>query len=202
MTNFVSLIKNLHQTLKILLDIWLFYTIKFDVLLVYAFTQTPLLLIYIVAVIFGFFANMRYGVFTFSCFLFWSYIFSTSMLIFFVCNVKGRGNWVEKLVGIHFLKRFAPRNGLYGMLIAVLLVLIFTIIDLASLKYIISSKSKECEESFLVMVNSVETGQIHKAIEASDIRKKILASTDQGIISELTGHPFFVKIHNLFCETK
>ena len=196
------MIKKSYQTIKVPVEKWLFYTIKFDVLLVYAFTQTPLLLIFIVAVIFGFFSSKQFDVFNLSCLLFSSYIYSTSMLIFFVCYVKSTKNWVEKLVGIDFLKRFAPRNGLYGMAIAVLLILIFTIIDLASLKYMISLKFKECEKYFLIMVNSVETGQIEKAIEASDIRKKILASTDQGFISELAGHPFFVKIHNLFCKTK
>lgn len=136
----MNYIKIFYNIIRIFVEKWLYYTIKFDVLLVYAFSQTPLLLVYVLYVIFGFCAGQYADFFTFSCLLLSSYIFSTSILIFFVCNVKSTRSWVGCLIGIQFREKFAPRKGLSNMLILCSLVVVFLTIDLVSIMYIISSK--------------------------------------------------------------
>lgn len=168
------------------------------------FWQTPLLLIYVLAVIFGFCAGQYADFFTFSCLLLSSYIFSTSILIFFVCNVKSRRSWVECLIGIQFREKFTPRKGLSNMLILCSLVVVFLTIDIVSVIYIISSKWKECDNLSLIINTFIQTNQWVQVENALNARKDLLESipNTKGVISQLNIHPFFIYIHNLFCEFK
>lgn len=73
----------------------LYFTIKFDVLLIYAFSQTVLVLFYVFSVIGGFCAGDLSTVFLS---LFASYISGSSLLLMIVCDTKSAMVWLEKLV--------------------------------------------------------------------------------------------------------
>lgn len=81
----------------------LYFTIKFDVLLTYAFSQTFLFVFYVFGIVGGFFAGDKADYSTIFLFLFVSYICGTSLLLMIVCNTKSTFTWVERLVGVTFL---------------------------------------------------------------------------------------------------
>ena len=75
----------------------LYFTIKFDVLLIYAFSQTILFVFYVFAIVGGFCAGNKADLSTVYLFLFASYISASSFLLMIVCNTKSTMTWVERV---------------------------------------------------------------------------------------------------------
>ena len=101
----------IYQTVTSSLKTLFYYTIKFDVLLVYIFYRTPFFLLWVILLIIGFFSGKNSDLFSAYCIFFLTYIYGTATIVSIVCRTKISKNWVENLMGLSFREQFAPRKG-------------------------------------------------------------------------------------------
>lgn len=137
--------------IKQLLKNLLKYTIKFDFLLIYTFSKTPLYFIYLFFVILGFFGGKESTTIHFYFLVVVTYITGTATLIFLVSTSKSTRRMVESLVGSFFMERFAPRNGWTNLLLLVIPIFFFLFIEICTIEYQMYNIFKVYESYSLVV---------------------------------------------------
>lgn len=180
----------------------LFFTIKLDVLLVYIFSRTALFAFYVFSIVGGFCAGDKADLFSSFLFLFACYVSGTCFLLFIVCNTKSTMAWVERLVGVPFMEKFAPKKGKTNFLILVLTLLTLLIVDVVSMQFLITVKFVECsnlDEAIknLTLLGKADQDNIENLYQIKyDILKNI--SNTKGIVSK--SHDMFTlsNIHTFF----
>ena len=166
-------IKTLLYLLKIPVEKFLYFAIKFDILLVYAFSRTFLVVFYIFAIIGGFFAGEKADISTLFLFLFAGYVEGTSVIIMLVCRLKSTRIWVEKLVGTPFLEKFAPNRGKTNCHILFLSLSFFCILDRVSMLYFTHQTFTECAHLTQSIQVLVESGKQKEEIYYMLFHKKL-----------------------------
>lgn len=183
----------------------LYYTIKFDMLLVYTFSRTPFFLLWVILLIIGFFYGKNSSIFSAYCIIFLTYIYGTATLICIVCRTKIFKNWVENLMGLSFREKFAPTRGLSNFSILLVSTFLLLILEMGYLQYYSSIMWQEYELSSLLRWYFYNIG---KYCEAEQTHQKSLAilesiSEIKGIISFLAAYPYFLSVHHflskIFC---
>lgn len=104
-------------------------------MLVYLFSKTPLVLFYIFAIAGGLCAGEKADTSTVLLFLFFSYVSGTAFLIMIVCYSKTAFGWVENLVGLSFIKKYAPKKGKIGFFVLYSLLFIVMGVNLISMNF-------------------------------------------------------------------
>lgn len=195
----------IYQTVTSSLKTLFYYTIKFDVLLVYIFSRTPFFLLWVILLIIGFFSGKNSSLFSAYCIIFLTYIYGTATLICIVCRTKISKNWVQNLMGLSFLEKFAPNKGLSNFSILLVSTLLLLILEMSSLQYYSSIMWQEYEVSSLLRWDFYNQGEYSEAEQAHQKSLAILESISKikGIISFLAAHPYFLSVHHflskIFC---
>ena len=125
----------IYQTVTSSLKTLFYYTIKFDVLLVYIFSRTPFFLLWVILLIIGFFSGKNSSLFSAYCIFFLTYIYGTATLVSIVCRTKISKNWVENLMGLSFREKFAPRKGFSNFSILLVSAFLLLILEMGSIHY-------------------------------------------------------------------
>lgn len=197
-----ALTKEFYTLLKGFVENLLFFIIRFDVILIYSFSQTILVVFYIFAVIAGFCAGDKTDISTIFMFLFASYLCGSSILLTIVCHSRSTMSWVGKLVGIHFLDKFAPKKGRTSCLIFVLLLITLLFLDLVSMQFVISQDLSECSQLTQTIKFLKESGQADPEILNNLFLKKCellqYLSNSKGYVRQV--HDIFplANIHKFF----
>ena len=176
--------------------------IRFDLLLVYAFSRTPLVLLWIVIIVLGFFAGEQTDRVNLCCLTAATYVFGTSLLVCIVLHSEITALVVEKLVGLSFVQRFAPKKGRDNLLIVLLPFFILLILEVVSLQYQVNSQLQESRNYLFIVEHLIETGQTDKAMEVYELRLESLNSVCKlkGIVSHFSAHPSMVFCHLLLSK--
>ena len=193
--NFVLLVQFLIRNL-------LYFTIKFDVLLVYIFSKTPFFFFYIFAVVGGFCAGDRVDISTLFLALFTIYLFGTSFLLMIVCNSTSTMIWIEKLVGLPFMDKYAPKKGKTSFLILFLSFAILLFVEVESMRYLIAQKFIETAQLTENIKALLESGDVNQEDINTIYRQKykILESVSNtgGILNKAHSKFPLVNIHSFF----
>ncbi len=180
----------------------LYFTIKFDILLVYTFSQTPFFVFYVFAVIGGFCAGNQVDVSTIFLALFTIYLFGTSFLLMIVCNSTSTMIWVEKLVGLAFIDKYAPKKGKTSFLILFLSLAMLLFVEVESTRYLIAQKFIECAQLNDTIKSLLEGGDANQEAVNTLYRQKykILESVSntEGILNKAHLKFPLVNIHSFF----
>ena len=177
------------------------YRIMVDILLVYAFSRTPLFLIYLLLLIFGFFPGEQGNLFNFYCMIFVSYINGTSFFLCIVFISNKMRKWVEPIITSSFLKRFLPNKGFYSWLILILSLLGFIFIEVFSIKYLVDLKLQQASQAFQASLDFIDLDEIDNAIKENEKGIEISETIPsiKGYISQLALHPFMLSLRSLLC---
>ena len=194
--------KNFVLLVEFLIKNFFYFTIKFDVLLVYIFSKTPFFVFYIFAVVGGFCAGNQMDISTLFLALFTLYLFGTSFLLMIVCNSTSTMIWVEKLVGLAFIEKYAPKKGKTSFLILFLSFAMLLFVEAESMRYLIAQKFIESAQLTETIKTLLETGDANQ----EDIntlyqqKYKILQSVSntEGILSKAHSKFPLVNIHSFF----
>ena len=180
----------------------LYFSIKFDVLLIHAFSRTILFVFYVFGVIGGFCVGHNADFSTVFLFLFVSYVSASSFLLMIVCNTKSTLSWVGRLVGVTFLERFPPKKGKTNCLILVLTLVILLSLDLVSMQFFISQDLAECGQLDESIKNLIQTGEANEKNVKNlyQTKRKILETlpNTRGILCKAHEMFPFVHIHSFF----
>ena len=197
-TFYISLYKGLRVSVEALLC----FTIKLDVLLIYAFSRTFLVAFYLFAIVGGFCAGEKADISTLFLFLFSSYVSGSSVILVLVCGSKTTRIWVEKLVGTPFLEKFAPNRGKTNCYILVYSLLGLLFVDYISMVYFIQQTFQECDllsDSIRVIMEKGEGNQ-NTISQLYQKKAKLLVSISEtkGICCQMHGYFPFLQIHRFF----
>lgn len=195
----------IYQAVTSPLKTLLYYTIKFDVLLVYIFSRTPFFLLWVILLIIGFFSGKNSDLFSAYCIFFLTYIYGTATLVCIVCRTKISKNWVENLMGLSFREKFAPSKGLSNFSILLVSTFLLLILEMGSIHYYSSIMWQDYDVWSLLRWDYYNEGKYCEAEESHKISLAILESICEikGIISLLAAHPYFISVHHflskIFC---
>ena len=180
----------------------LYYTIRFEVLGVYVFSQTPFLLVYVFFVIFGFCSAGFVDICAFFSFLLVMYFLSNSLLLLFVCRTLFTREWVGKLIGVCFLEKYAPKKGLISFLILFFVLWFILGIEMISMQYLISAKFQQAD-LYLEIIDQPYKDCDDEYIHIAQRQRNDLivsATETKGVINNLHSTDFFQRVHS-FCST-
>jgi hypothetical protein len=93
------------------------YAIKYDILLIYTFSRTPLFAIWLFIIIIGVFGGENSNIVNFYCLCLVAHISGTAICLCILCKWKKTNNWVTILVSPSFLGRFAFNKIVSNLLI-------------------------------------------------------------------------------------
>lgn len=184
----------IYQTVTSSLKTLFYYTIKFDVLLVYIFSLTPFFLLWVILLIIGFFSGKNSDLFSAYCIFFLTYIYGTATLVCIVCRTKISKNWVENLMGLSFREKFAPRKGFSNFSILLVYAFLLLILEIRSIHYYSSLMWQDYEVRSLLRWDYYNIGKYCEAEQTHKISLAILESISEikRIISLLAAHPYFI----------
>lgn len=187
---------NFYQPAKKLTKTLLYYTIKFDVFIVYAFSRTILSFVWILIIILGLFYGDNISIVNIYCLLAVMYIIGTSTLLWIVCITKKTRKLMEDIVGLPFLEKFAPKKGFSNFLRICLPFYILLFLDTVSVEYIVSAQLQECEAQSLLAREYFEKGDFIQADITRNNYLRILESLSntKGIVRQLSSHSYFIYI--------
>lgn len=192
----------INKTVTSSLKTLFYYTIKFDVLLVYIFSRTPFFLLWIILLIIGFFSGKNSDLFSAYCIFFLTYIYGTATLVCIVCRTKISKNWVENLMGLSFLEKFAPRKGLSNFSILLVSTFLLLILEMGSIHFYSDLMWQDYEVWSHLKWDYYNQGKYCDAEQAHKTSLAILESISQikGIISVLATHPYFIYVRHFLSK--
>lgn len=189
-----TFVKNVSQLVKTLL----YYTIKFDLLLIYSLSNTILFFVWLVMIILGFFVGKDSNVANLYCLLGVTYVLGTSLLICLVCSTKKSSKLIEFVVGVPFLDKYAFKKGRYNLYILFLPFIIFLFIDVLSIEYLVSLKREQYQMQSLLAQEYFNQGNLDMASQTKDSSLQILEKVPntKGFMGQIAISPFFTIIQN------
>lgn len=181
---------------------YVFYTIKFDLLLVYTFSKTPFFFVWLIINLLGFFADSLTNLVNLYCLFASIYILGTAIFIFIVLSLKKTRRITEELVGVHFLERFAPQKGFSNLLNLLIPIITLLIIEVASIHFRVKLQLQEANYYSLLADESLYLNQLVKAEEYYDKKTQIYANIVhiKGVATQLTKHPYILSIHSMLSK--
>lgn len=193
--------KNFFKSAEKIITTLLFYTIKFDVLLVYGFSRTVLFFVWVLMVILGLFSAENAELFNLFCLLGVMYITGTSFLIYIVLFSKTTNNFVKGIVGLQFLERFAPKKGFSNFARLLLPLFALLLLEMGSLEYILSSQFQDCQAQSLLAREYYDKGDFRMAEQVQDDYLEVYISMNKtrGVVCQLANHPYMVSMGKQIC---
>ena len=178
------------------------YVIKYDILLVYTFSRTPLFAIWLFIIIVGLFGGKNSNLVNLYCLCLVGYINGITISSCILCKSKKLNNWVTILVSPSFLERFAFNKGFSNLLIMLLPILAFSLIEIGSIKYEFRIKLEECEILLEAVQNYYDSNNVELAEEALQKELQIMESTTSitGYITQLANHSYILYLRDLLCR--
>ena len=178
------------------------YSIRFDMILVYALSRPPFFLLWIVIIALGFFAGEEGDFTNFCCLIFATYVAGTSILIYVLCNTPKSLLMVVNIIGLPFVERFAPKKGRDNLLIIVLPIIVLLILEVVSIQYQVNSALQESRDCSSLISHLVETGQIERANEAMQTKLDNFENfyKIKGLVAHSLTHPFMIYCHSLLSK--
>lgn len=174
-----------------------YYTIKFDVLLVYTFSRTPFFVVWLFLLILGLFGGKSSNLVNLYCLFIVAYLTGTANFLFILSISKKTKDWVTTLVGVPFLEKYVPNKGFSNLLILQYPILLLFIIEIASLEYQTESKLQESANLYQTLQNLSPLDDQEKASEIVKKQIEIFESISFGLISKLASHPYMLYLRLL-----